>query len=185
MHNLLQKTDPKRRRIGVAFLVGIITGTISAFVKFGWEVPFPPRTPLRDATNPPQQLLEQLGMSHDMSHLMITYNGNERPIMSFIIHFSFAIAFGIIYCVIAEYYPGIKLWQGAVFGFVVYVFFHVFLMPLMGTVPAPWDQPFAEHFSELFGHVFWMWIIELTRRDLRNRITHEPDAEVPLAEATR
>jgi putative membrane protein len=23
-------------------------------------------------------------------------------------------------------------------------------------------------------------VIELTRRDLRNRITHEPDAEVPL-----
>ena len=31
-----------------------------------------------------------------------------------------------------------------------------------------------------YGAVFWMWVIELTRRDLRNRITGEPDAEVPL-----
>lgn len=30
-----------------------------------------------------------------------------------------------------------------------------------------------------------MWVIELTRRDLRNRMTHEPDAEVPLTAAFR
>jgi uncharacterized membrane protein YagU involved in acid resistance len=30
------------------------------------------------------------------------------------------------------------------------------------------------------GHAAWMWVIELTRRDLRNRITHEPDPEVAL-----
>ena len=53
-------------------------------------------------------------------------------------------------------------------------------MPAMGTVPAPWDQPLEEHFSEALGHVVWLWSIEIVRRDLRNRITHEPDAEVPL-----
>ena len=67
----------------------------------------------------------------------------------------------------------------------MWVVFHLVLMPAMGTVPAPWDQPFAEHFSECFGHIFWMWVMELARRDLRNRITHEPDAEVPLVAASR
>ena len=74
--------------------------------------------------------------------------------------------------------------QGAAFGIVVYVAFHVVLMPLMGTVPAPWDQPFAEHFSEFFGHIIWLWVIEVFRRDMRNRITHEPDAEFPLETRT-
>ena len=41
----------------------------------------------------------------------------------------------------------------------------------------PWDQPFGEHFSEFFGHIIWMWSIEVVRRDMRNRITGEPDAE--------
>jgi len=50
----------------------------------------------------------------------------------------------------------------------------------MGTVPPPWNQPFAEHFSEFFGHIIWLWTIEVFRRDMRNRITHEPDAEFPL-----
>lgn len=50
-------------------------------------------------------------------------------------------------------------------------------MPAVGIVPAPWNQPFGEHFSEFFGHIVWTWSIEIVRRDLRNRITHEPDAE--------
>lgn len=160
-----------------ALIVGIISGIISAFIKFGWEVPFPPRTPLRNLTNPPQQLLEQLGVPHNITHLTYTFNGNSLPIISFIVHFAFAISFAAIYCIVAEYYPKIKLWQGVAFGILVWFAFHIVLMPLMGTIPAPWDQPMAEHFSELFGHALWMWVIELTRRDLRNRITHLPDSE--------
>ena len=113
LSTLLEKTDPARRRVGTAIVVGVIGGFFSAIVKFGWEVPFPPRTPERNATNPPQQLLEQLGMSPEQSHTGVTFNGNEGlPIYSFIIHFSFAIVFAVFYCVMAEYYRSITLWQG-------------------------------------------------------------------------
>ncbi|MCW1085885.1 DUF1440 domain-containing protein, partial [Streptococcus anginosus] len=59
-------TKPEQRNYKVAALVGLIAGLFSAIVKFGWEVPFPPRTPERNATNPPQSTLEMLGMSPDM-----------------------------------------------------------------------------------------------------------------------
>ncbi|OFM99755.1 hypothetical protein HMPREF2630_02930 [Rothia sp. HMSC072B03] len=174
-------TDPARRRVGVAVLVGLIAGIFSGIIKFGWEVPFPPRTPERNSTNPPQALLEQIfGMSPETSHATYSYLGNDLPYMSFIIHFAFAISFAILYCVVAEYWPKIKLWQGAAFGIVLYILFHVIVMPAMGIVPAPWNQPFGEHFSEFFGHIIWLWSIELVRRDLRNRITGEPDAEYPV-----
>lgn len=171
-------TKPEQRNYKVAALVGLIAGLFSAIVKFGWEVPFPPRTPERNATNPPQSTLEMLGMSPDMSHTSVIYNGNELPIYSFIIHFSFAIFFALLYCLLAEVCKQVTLWQGAAFGIVVYVVFHVILMPAIGIVPAPWEQPFAEHFSEFFGHIVWMWSIEIVRRDLRNRITHQPDPEL-------
>jgi len=158
LSTLLEKTDPARRRVGTAIVVGVIGGFFSAIVKFGWEVPFPPRTPERNATNPPQQLLEQLGMSPEQSHTGVTFNGNEGlPIYSFIIHFSFAIVFAVFYCVMAEYYKSITLWQGAAFGLLVWVGAHLVL-----------------------GHVIWLWSIELVRRDVRNRITHQPDPWVPL-----
>ena len=124
--SLLGSTDPARRRLKVATIVGFIGGAFSALVKFGWEVPFPPRTPgLRSETNPPQSMLEWFGMPHDTSHMMVTFSNNQLPIMSFIVHFSFAIAFGLIYCIAAEYFPRIKMWQGAVFGIVVYIGAHV------------------------------------------------------------
>ena len=147
-------TDPARRRIGVAVLVGLIAGIFSGIIKFGWEVPFPPRTPERNSTNPPQALLEQIfGMSPETSHATYSYLGNDLPYMSFIIHFAFAISFAILYCVVAEYWPKIKLWQGAAFGIVLDILFHVIIMPAMGIVPAPWNQPFGEHVSEFFGHI--------------------------------
>ena len=52
--------------------------------------------------------------------------------------------------------------QGAVYGLIIWVAWHVILMPLFGTVPAPWDQPFEEHFSEILGHVVWAWSIAAT-----------------------
>ena len=58
--------------------------------------------------------------------------------------------FALLYCIAAEYFPKIKLWQGAAFGLLV-----------------------------------WLWSIEIVRRDLRNRITRQPDPEVPLEQPYR
>lgn len=176
--------DTTKKRILVAILVGVIASIICAIVKFGWEVPFPPRTVVRDLTNPPQEILQQLGFSFDFTHMTYSYNGIPRPYISFIMHFGFTITFGVLYCVIAEFYPKIKMWQGAVYGFAIWVIFHVIVLPLFGTVPAPWNQPLYEHFSEITGHIFCFWVLELARRDLRNRITHLPDTEeVTVADA--
>ena len=155
------------------------------------EVPFPPRTPARNATNPPQTMLEWFGMSPEQSHTTVSFNLNDNlPIYSFIIHFSFAIVFALLYCIAAEYFPKIKLWQGAAFGLLVWIGAHVVFMPLLGWVPSPFPwvaggQTWSEHFSEALGHVVWLWSIEIVRRDLRNRITHQPDPEVPLDQPYR
>ena len=178
--NLIQ-TDPSRRNYKLAAIVGIIGGFVSAIIKFGWEVPLPPRTPERNATNPPQALLELFGMSSDTTHASYAFNGNDGlPWVSFLVHFGFSIGCAIVYCVIAERFPQIKMWQGAVFGVAVWIGFHVIFMPIIGIVPAPWDQPWQEHFSEIFGHIIWLWVIEVFRRDLRNRISGQPDPEVAL-----
>ena len=183
MDKLTLITNPKRRNYRVAALVGLIAGALGAIVKFGWEVPFPPRTPERNAVNPPQTLLEQIGFSEDIARATIHFNGWDLPISSFIIHFGFSIFFGLLYVMVSEIWAGITLWQGAVYGIVLFIFFHVLLMPIMGTVPAPWDQPWQEHFSEFWGHIIWTWSMEITRRNERNLFTHMPDPWVPLDSA--
>ncbi|PQA91965.1 hypothetical protein B0A69_16210 [Chryseobacterium shigense] len=146
----------------------LIGGFLSAIVKFGWEVPFPPRTPERDATNPPQTLLEQLGMTKDLSHYSYMYNENARPIFSFIVHFGFSFFFAWLYYWLSERYKTITLANGALYGIIVYILFHVVIMPLMGTIPAPWNQPWEEHVSELFGHIVWAWSIDIIRIYIKN-----------------
>ncbi len=143
---------------------GIIAGLLSGIVKLGWEVMFPPRTPVRDATNPPQQLLQLLGVPSDVTHLTYSFSEHALPWISFIVHYSFSAVIAIIYILLAKKYTKITLGYGALFGIIIWIAFHLIIMPIMQVVPSPFEQPFAEHISELFGHIVWMMVIEMVRR---------------------
>lgn len=73
------KSQEFQRKVILALFIGVIIGIIDAIVKFGWEVPFPPRTPLRDATNPPQEFLQMLGFSYEFTHMTYTFSDTPAP----------------------------------------------------------------------------------------------------------
>ncbi|MCU6529481.1 DUF1440 domain-containing protein, partial [Escherichia coli] len=110
----------------------------------------------------------------------------SHPVYLFLREFSLqdfrggSIVFAVGYCVVAEVFPKIKLWQGLLAGALAQLFVHMISFPLMGLTPPLFDLPWYENVSEIFGHLVWFWSIEIIRRDLRNRITHEPDPEIPL-----
>ena len=52
---LLGSTEPGRRRLGVAAIVGLIAGTFSAIVKFGWRCPSLPAPPASARTRTPHR----------------------------------------------------------------------------------------------------------------------------------
>ncbi|EJY1764924.1 TPA: DUF1440 domain-containing protein [Klebsiella oxytoca] len=174
------QTQPERRRYGVALFVGVVAGIMSAFVKWGAEVPLPPRTFSggRDEFNPPYLFLrDYLGI--DPTHTVYTFSEHIiNPVM--LTHIIFSLVFAVGYCVVAEIFPKVKLWQGAWAGIVATIAVHWISFPLLGLTPSLLNIPADEYISELVGHIFWFWAIEMIRRDLRNRITHQPDAEVPL-----
>jgi len=177
----LHFTNPRERRYGLAFIIGIIAGVFGAVVKWGWEVPFPPRNPgvffpegATERVTPPKIFLEQLGLPTDWSFV---FSGVTQPLSIFIVHVLFSVVFGVMYCVIAEKWPRIKMWQGAVFGIAVYLLAHVIVMPLVAQVPPLSQIPADEHISEFFGHIVWLWGMEIVRHDLRHRITKEEDPE--------
>lgn len=178
-------TNPARRRYGTAAIVGIAAGIMSAFVKWGAEVPLPPRTfsEGRDEFNPPYLFLrDYLGI--DPTQTVYTFSEHLiNPVM--VTHIIFSLVFAIGYCLVAEVFPKIKMWQGVWAGIVATIAVHWITFPLMGLTPSLTELPLDEYISELLGHIFWFWAIEIIRRDLRNRLTHEPDAEVPLDTAFR
>lgn len=181
---LFQKTDPVRRHYGVATFVGFLGGIIAAFVKWGAEVPFPPRTfsDGRDEFNPPYLFLRDY-LDIDPTQTIYTFSEHIiNPVH--ITHIIFSLSFALAYCVLAEIFPRVKLWQGAFAGLVVTVVVHGIMLPALDCTPPLSQLPLDEYISEIFGHIVWFWTIEVFRRDLRNRITKEPDPEVPFSQAT-
>jgi putative membrane protein len=174
-------TQPVRRLYALAAFVAVPAGLLSGLVKLGWEVPFPARTPEQNLTTPAQAFAEALfGLPSSFVHQTYTFNGQDVPYVSLMLHLLFSICFVGIYCVVAEKYPQIKLWQGIAYGLAIWVAWHLLVLPAFGATGAPWDLQMAQHASEIPGHVVWMWTAELVRRDLRNRVSHQPDAERPL-----
>lgn len=88
------------------FLIGILAGVFGAIVKWGWEVPFPPRNPnvffpvdAMERVTPPKIFLEQIGAATDWTYV---FSGVTQPLSIFIVHVLFSVVFGVMYCVIAE-----------------------------------------------------------------------------------
>ncbi|QLB15744.1 hypothetical protein A6B39_09935 [Mannheimia granulomatis] len=214
--SIFQQTNPNRRRYGLAAFIGIIAGTISAFVKWGAEHPFPPRSPLDLFTAAcPQPVLDAMNVAADQvaaktialqecsraflnpPHVFLRdYIGIDPTEAAFtfadhvfnwigVTHMIFSLVFAIGYCIVAEIFPKIKFWQGIGAGLIANICVHYITFPALGLTPPVAEWPLYEHISELVGHIFWFWTIEVIRRDLRNRITHEPDAEVPLDQPYR
>ena len=63
--NIFEQTPPNRRRYGLAAFIGLIAGVVSAFVKWGAEVPLPPRSPVDmfNAACGPESLIRAAGQS--------------------------------------------------------------------------------------------------------------------------
>jgi len=184
------------KRFGLAALLGIPIGIMSAFVKWGGEFPLPPRSPhdmfnaacgpesliraanqidcSRNFLNPPYVFLrDYLGIT-DPYAAIYEFAGHAFNYVHFT-HILFSIVFAVAYCVLAEKFPKITLWQGVAVGILVNIAVHVITLPILGLTPPLLTLPWYEHVSEFVGHALWFWSIELMRRDLRNRITHEPD----------
>lgn len=70
-------------------VAGLAAGLISGLVKLGWENILPPRTPQRDAVNPPQTFLQQLGIPAKITQSTYSYSGHQMPWASFLVHFGF------------------------------------------------------------------------------------------------
>ncbi|WP_083615853.1 DUF1440 domain-containing protein [Pantoea sp. 1.19] len=170
--SLFSTTRPRDRHYRAALWAGFFGGNVASFVKWGTENPLPPRT--ADRAIPPAEMLQDFGMR--VNEMVYHYSGHLVNWGVAGVHHLFSIVFALFYCAVAEVWPQIKLWQGVAFALVVTVAFHGIVLPLGGWAPPMWQLPADELFSETLGHILWMWTIEVFRRDIRNRITGQPDA---------
>ncbi|WP_299010903.1 DUF1440 domain-containing protein [uncultured Shewanella sp.] len=165
--SLITKTPNEQRRFGLALWAGFLGGNLASFVKWGTENPFPPRTP--DRGIPPFDMLQDFGLQ--VSQMI--YQFSEHMINWGVagVHHGFSIVFAMLYCVMVEVFPQVKLWQGIAFSIVITLLFHGLVLPLGGWAPHMWQLPTQEIISEFLGHGLWMWAIELVRIAIREKKT--------------
>lgn len=167
MSGLFQLTNKRDRHVYFIIYAAIIAGVISALVKSGFEGLIPPRT--IETMPPPMVLLEKLGFQVDSMtyHWMgytINWGGNG-------VHILFSIVMAIIYCVIAEYFPKVRMLHGILFGIAVSVLAHGFVVPLLGLSGWLWEAGTEALISEFVGTGFWIWTIEAIRQNMRSEFT--------------
>lgn len=190
--SLFGKTPTHQRHVGLGLLAGALAGLMGAFVKWGWEVPFPPRAADRI---PEPGILISYFTDHSFGYIGHAVSngwvgaGQTAVVTSvaiMIVHTLFTVASGAIYGVAAEYFPIVRWGMGAAFGIVVLLFCHEFLMPLIGLTPAPWNLPWGEQASEFFGHILWGVGIEIVYADLRRRfLARKSRLDAPAAAAEK
>nr|AAO21912.1 YagU [Escherichia coli] len=187
--NIFEQTPPNRRRYGLAAFIGLIAGVVSAFVKWGAEVPLPPRSPVdmfnaacgpesliraagqidcsRNFLNPPYIFLRDwLGLT-DPNSAVYTFAGHVFNWVG-VTHIIFSIVFAVGYGVVPKLFP--KLNFGRVTGRCFSATFgHKISFPPRGLTPPSLDLPWYEMSLKFLDHLVWFWSMEFIRRDLRNQ----------------
>lgn len=171
---LLWKKDKRMLEIKsnrqVILRTTLLGGFISSLVKWGSEVNMPPR--VAGEISPPAANIDSwLGWAGINSHsLDYLYQGTMVSGAVTLYHWLFSFIFAFVYVAISALSPKIRLWYGALYGIVITVVMHGFLIPLLGfryPVYASgakgwlWNLNGYELWSEVLGHIYWSVSIEL------------------------
>ena len=165
----IQAATAPRTDYRIAAIAGFVGGNLSSFVKWGSEIPFPPREAGR--ISPPFAILKAVGL--DAEAMTYVFTGHVINYGVALVHQGFSVFFGLLYCLLAETVPLVTLGQGLAFGLVITLLFHAVLLPLGGWAPQVWDISAQAGFSEVLGHLLWAWTLEIVRRAL---LVAQPDS---------
>jgi len=149
----------------------LLAGFMSSLVKWGSEVNMPPR--VAGEISPPGAHIDAwLGWAGINQHsLDYLYQGNSVLGAVTLYHWLFSFVFAFVYVAGAYYWPKIRMGYGVVYGVVITVVMHGFLIPALGFRQPIYDEGKTgwlwnlngyELWSEIIGHICWSMSIEFS-----------------------
>lgn len=149
----------------------LVGGFISALVKWGSEVNMPPR-PIGEVSPPGAHIdAWQSWLGFNSHSLDYVYQGHTIGGVVSLYHWLFSFAFAFVYVFLSAYMPRVRMYFGAIFGILVTIWAHGFMIPLLGfrnpsynegQVGWLWNLNGYELFSEFIGHIYWSFSIEIS-----------------------
>lgn len=162
-------------RIWVSLCIGIIVGSIGCVVKIGWEVLFPLHVKL-SLDSKTQHILQLFGSDSHLLYLNYVFSdGYEWNVFYLAWQFLLSLALSLLYVLCAEFWQKLKFAHGILYGIASWLLVYVLFLPLCGFITINTDSMLGYYVCSFIESLLWIWIIELARRDLRNRITQEQD----------
>lgn len=162
---------PKQINWRIIIWVTLVGGFISSLVKWGSEVNTPPRMP-GEISPPGAHIDAWLGWLGFNQHSMdYVYQGHSILGAVTLYHWLFSFAFALVYVVASIYWPKIRCAFGALYGVIITVLAHGVFIPWLGfrnpvyadgKVGWLWNLNFEENVSELLGHIYWSFSIEIS-----------------------
>ena len=162
--------------IAKGLLAGLIGGVAGSAAKLIGEAIYPPRTLGQEA--PPALLIEKI-VGHPITK-------SQQTLASQGFHWTFGSGLAAGYGVAAEFVPQVTALYGVAFGWAVLVGTHESVLPALGLVQPPLQQPFQEQTSEIATHALYGFVTEFVRRRLMRywRQKAAENATGPSTEAT-
>ncbi|MWV61456.1 DUF1440 domain-containing protein [Helicobacter saguini] len=167
-------------RILISFFLGLVIGFIGCIIRLGWEVLFPNLQGFSiNADSIAASIFAFLNVTPELLVQKIVFSsGYEWSVFYIVTNIMISITFGVIYSVIVEFCLKMKFAQGLLFAFLMWVVFFLIILPLFGFIHnfyADFKVDFLFLFNTLCECLLMFWIMELSRRDLRNRLISERD----------
>lgn len=142
----------------LAGLAGGVAGTIA--MTFAQRM-FPPRP--EESEEEPTELLAEKAAGHELSP-------ETRELAAEGIDWTFGIAAGGVYGMLAEYYPAATSKEGASFGIALEALTHEKALPALGMLRPKDDQTLRERASEMTSFTVYGIATEVVRKFVRNRL---------------
>jgi hypothetical protein len=114
---LKRRIVSRKDQIRLAILPGLISGVYLRHHEVWLGSPFSAAPALPGCHEPSTTDTAATGFSSDFTHIAHLYNGNPGRSLALSCTLGLPIFFTVLYCVIAEFKPGITLWQGSAYGY--------------------------------------------------------------------
>ena len=151
-------------RLARGLAAGAAGGLVAGGTKLLGEVIFPPRGPGEPV---PPAVMVSRALEYFSGHPLLP---EKMALAVQGLHWSFSLAVGALYGVVAERFPRARIGGGVGFGMALLLLTHETTLPWLGF-SQPWAEiPLKNHLSELFTHAIFGVSAELVRRWVRARL---------------
>lgn len=80
------------------------------------------------------------------------------------VHYATGLALGVLYAILALYWPPVTIGFGVAFGIAAAIVLDYFAVPAFGWGPPAWQTPFHTHLYSLSAHAVFGAVLEAVRR---------------------